>query len=91
LARLAASSWPRVAFSTNGNGEGPRETAALMLNSTTARLELGWTPVWDIGTTLSRTMSWYRAFYEGQGLKTSEDLDQFIRDAGARHAPWTVQ
>ncbi len=88
---LAAESWPSVACNTDGAGSEPHETGNLMLNSSKARFELGWTPVWGIETAVSRTISWYRAFYEQQELRTVDDIDRFVQDAAMKPTCWTTQ
>jgi CDP-glucose 4,6-dehydratase len=91
IVELAAESWPSVLYCTNGTGNEPYETGNLMLNSTKARFELGWAPVWDIETAVSRTISWYRAFYELQQLRTAGDIDRFVEDAAMKPTRWTMQ
>jgi CDP-glucose 4,6-dehydratase len=90
LVAFAAASWPSVAYRMNGgsNGNEPAETGSLMLDSAKARSELGWTPVWHIETAVSRTISWYRAFYERQELRTAGDIDRFVHDAAMKRAQW---
>ena len=88
LVELAARSWSSVVWGTNGAGNAPEETGSLMLDSAKARTELGWTPVWDIETCVSRTMSWYRAFYEQHHLRTADDIDRFVQDAGTSRSRW---
>jgi CDP-glucose 4,6-dehydratase len=61
-----------------------------MLDSAKARSALGWTSVWHIETAVSRTISWYRAFYERQELRTDGDIDRFVHDAATKRAQWTV-
>ncbi|MGD0229663.1 MAG: CDP-glucose 4,6-dehydratase [Syntrophorhabdales bacterium] len=91
LVELAAESWSSVICSVNGAGNEPGETGSLMLDSAKARSELGWTPVWNIETAVSRTISWYRAFYERRQLRTGDDIDRFVQDAGAKRTRWVMQ
>jgi CDP-glucose 4,6-dehydratase len=39
------------------------EMTSLGLDSSQARVELGWKPKWDTPTAIRRTAEWYRAFY----------------------------
>lgn len=50
-----------------GDGsEGPHEAGYLMLDSTCARQTLGYSPVWNLDETVTRTMAWYRGLAAGQ-------------------------
>jgi CDP-glucose 4,6-dehydratase len=46
----------------------PHEAATLKLDSTKARLELGWTPRFTLEVALQRTAEWYRAFHTGDDV-----------------------
>ena len=46
------------------------EAAVLMLNADLAAKELNIKPRWHLETTVSKTMDWYRHFYEGQSATT---------------------
>jgi len=43
------------------------EAGALALDSSTARNQLNWIPVWDTEAVVEKTASWYRDFYEQPG------------------------
>lgn len=47
----------------------PREALSLKLDSSKARLYLGWKPVWHIEKALDKTIEWYRAYFEGKDMK----------------------
>ena len=49
----------------------PHETATLRLNIDKARGRLGWSPRWSFDEAIERTVTWYRAAYEGA---TVQDL-----------------
>ncbi|HEY2516460.1 MAG TPA: CDP-glucose 4,6-dehydratase [Polyangiaceae bacterium] len=46
-------------------GVTPHEAAVLKLDASKARIELGWSPRWNLGRALEQTAAWYRAFYAG--------------------------
>lgn len=43
----------------------PHEAHWLRLDASRAALELGWRPRWGVGEAITRTVAWYRKFYEG--------------------------
>ncbi|MEO7997923.1 MAG: CDP-glucose 4,6-dehydratase [Gemmatimonadaceae bacterium] len=68
----------------------PHEAATLELDCTKATKQLGWQPVWNASTTIKRTADWYRVYYECGALRTSEDLNTYVRDAQSQNASWTA-
>ncbi len=52
------------------------EAHYLMLDSTKARMLLGWKPVWNIDQTLSETVKWYKAFLNKKMDMRSFTLEQ---------------
>ena len=58
------------------------ETRELRLNADKAKVQLGWSPIWNCRRSLEQTSKWYRAFYEGfdsDALSTS-DLEVYLRE-----------
>jgi len=45
------------------------EAATLRLDSSKARLNLGWRQKWDIEESLEHTMTWYREYMDGRDMK----------------------
>ncbi len=80
LADRLAERWGSGASWIRGSGEQPHEAGVLKLDWSKAHVELGWSPRWDLSTTLDRTAAWYRAFAEdpgSAGASTRSDLDAF--------------
>lgn len=88
LVEKAKTIWAEVQVET---GEAPKlhEAGVLMLENTQAKKELHWFPVWDFGSTVEKTIAWYQSFYQGQGIRTNGDLEQYVKEAGKKAAPWT--
>jgi CDP-glucose 4,6-dehydratase len=61
-----------------------------MLDSAKARHSLSWRPVWDVETTIQRTIEWYRAFYERDTLLTQEQIDAYGEEARTLGVPWAT-
>jgi len=66
--RLAAL-WGTDARIEAQAGEHPHETAALRLDSSRARRELGWRPAWDLERGLEATVEWHRAHAAGDDVR----------------------
>ncbi len=85
----AQHSWKalQVKFTENN---GPDEDTVLRLDSTKARNKLEWRPVWDsMEETVSKTIAWYRTYYETQTVISYPQLEEFITAATDKHCSWT--
>jgi CDP-glucose 4,6-dehydratase len=69
VARVSAL-WPGGVSSTVDDGPHPHEARYLKLDSSRARLRLGWAPVVDLETGIELTVRWYLALREGQEMRT---------------------
>jgi CDP-glucose 4,6-dehydratase len=69
--------WPEVDVEYRDEESGPHEAAALRLDCTKARTELGWRPVLGLERTLDMTASWYR---EAATRSAAEVTDRQIAD-----------
>ena len=86
--------WGSGSWVTPANaGRQPHEAHHLGLDSSKAREQLGWAPVWGVQTAVRQTVSWYRDYHQapatarelvGRQLRTFED------DARAMGLPWAV-
>jgi CDP-glucose 4,6-dehydratase len=80
VARRAAKLWGDEATCIAATENFQKETAALRLDASQARAELGWQPRWDLDTSLSRTIAWYRAWAQGQDMRAASlaQLDDYL-------------
>jgi len=53
------------------------ETKILMIDSTKARILLGWSPKFDIGDTIIETMYWYKQFYTNNKIITLDQISEY--------------
>ena len=81
--------WPAVKYRCETDGHQPHEAGVLTLDCAKARSMLGWYPIWTLSTSLQRTISWYRGFYEADTVSSEMNLEQYIADAAAKEALWT--
>jgi CDP-glucose 4,6-dehydratase len=74
-------------------GPAPHEAHRLSLDSTKAREQLGWAPVWDGPTAVLETASWYREYYRSPATARRLVDDQLARyqgDARAAGLAWAA-
>lgn len=81
--------WPGFRVES-AQGPHPHEASILRLDSSRARDELGWKPVWHAGLAVERTVAWYRAYFENGHVISNEDLDAFEADAKRLGHSWAA-
>ena len=89
LVSLMQSYWPtlRVAHQP---GVHPHEAKTLQLDSSKARLQLGWKPVWSAESALQSTICWYRDFYERGEVGSRNDLQAYVDAARMAKLEWVA-
>jgi CDP-glucose 4,6-dehydratase len=80
--------WPEElpwALDRSARTPGPQEARYLRLDSSRARIHLGWAPQWDLEEGLDATLAWYRAHGEDEDMRvlTLEQIDAFARGLGS--------
>ena len=84
--------WKGIIFSLNPEAAKVfHEAGILKLDCTKAKKELGWLPVWNLETTISRTILWYKTWMERKELNTASDLCLYIEDASKMALPWATR
>jgi len=86
LERIHAA-WPEFVVEA-APGPHPHEATVLRLDSSRARNELGWSPLWDADTAVERTVAWYRTFHATGSLRTQTDVEAYEALARERGYPW---
>ena len=66
-----AEHWPAGLSWTVDDGPRPHEAHHLKLDSSRARLRLGWRPLLDLDAALEATVAWYRALGEGADMRAA--------------------
>jgi len=70
LVRSLARMWPHPVRWAIDAAVQPHEAGLLALDSSKARLQLGWTPRWSLEQTLERTLAWHLAWQQGCDMHT---------------------
>lgn len=80
IARRTAGLWGKDADTIRHADNFQKETLALRLDASRARLDLGWQPRWPIDAALRRTVEWYRAWTRGENMRrvTLAQLDDYL-------------
>jgi CDP-glucose 4,6-dehydratase len=71
----------------------PHEAHRLSLDSTKAREQLGWAPVWGGQAAVHQTASWYREYYRAPGAArdlVDDQLRAYQGEAQAAGLPWAM-
>jgi CDP-glucose 4,6-dehydratase len=84
------SVWSQVSYDISEDKNNHHEANLLMLDCSKANKLLKWTPVWDLNETISKTINWYKSFYEDNYIQTQNDLISFINDAKSKSIIWTL-
>ena len=81
LGRMRAF-WPELTWEMAQQPQ-PHEAQLLNLDTSKARKELGWQPVWSLNATLRATAEWYRHYLDHGVAESRSQLRQYIADAHA--------
>ena len=88
------SEWGSGSWATPADtGRAPHEAQRLSLDSTKAREQLGWAPVWDGTTAVRQTASWYREYYRAPAAArdlVDDQLGIYQEDARTAGLPWAM-
>jgi CDP-glucose 4,6-dehydratase len=93
LARLLCAKWGRGEVVIQVNPNQPHEAGLLKLDSTKARTQLGWSPVWNVEQAVAATVEWYREVHQGTDPSelTARQLDRYCEDAHAIGCAWATK
>ena len=81
--------WNKIDYEINQAPNQLHEANLLKLDCTKANTILKWKDVWDSETTFEKTVKWYKDYYENNKVLTSEDLENYIKEAVGKNIVWT--
>ena len=88
--QLSKQEWNSIAVEYSHNPEDHHEANLLMLDCSKANKIMKWKPVWDIDTTLEKTIGWYKEYYQNNKVNSQEDLKEYILKAQQLNIIWTL-
>jgi CDP-glucose 4,6-dehydratase len=62
----------------------------LTLDSTKIHDTFGWQPVWEFETSVAKTVSWAKAYYDNKTLMTDQQIHDYVQDAKTCGAVWAL-
>ncbi|ATX78645.1 CDP-glucose 4,6-dehydratase [Mariprofundus aestuarium] len=87
ILQLMKHELPDLQWHLNGEKQ-PHEAALLHLDSSKAKEQLAWKPVWNLISGISACTEWYRAYLNDQFTGTHQQLEKYIMDAQHSRCIW---
>jgi len=81
-------SWSQIGYSEQQETGKLHEANLLKLDCSKAHSKLKWQNVWDVKKTFAKTADWYRHYYEQDQVRSRDDLQEYLFDAGEKQAAW---
>ncbi len=72
--------WPELAWFSSAAVQ-LHEAGLLNLDSSKARIRLGWRPVWNLEETLAKTAAWYRQYLATGEILSQKQLEEYLGKA----------
>lgn len=82
-----AVGWPKLEWDVTASPQ-PHESTLLKLDSSKAKMKLGWRPVWNYKEAIHRTASWYRDWLDCGKVMSRDDLAAYSAQAAASGLRW---
>ena len=80
--------WEKMEWHVDSQSQ-PHEANLLYLDSAKARSRLGWSPVWNIDTTIEKTAQWYEAWLSNNKVISRQQYDTYVEAARNAKLEWT--
>ena len=89
LVRRIKIHWDAFEYELKPGYSQPHEAGLLKLDCSKASARLKWKPVWDSKTTFEKTIGWYNNYHTVNTVRTSQDLNEYIKKAQEDGLCWT--
>lgn len=83
--------WDNIDYQIEQNKDNPHEAGLLKLDCSKARMKLKWKGVWESRITFTKTIEWYRKFYEDEQVITENQLKEYLSDAVKAGLNWVYK
>jgi CDP-glucose 4,6-dehydratase len=82
--------WEQINAEYNTTLSQHHEANLLMLDCSKSNKLMKWRPVWDVETTMDKTITWYKKFYNNGTIQTQEQILEYISSAQNLKLIWTT-
>ena len=86
---MMANEWSAITAETSIDNNAPHEAGWLMLDSTKAKVQMYWEPVWGIENTIEKTVDWYKTYIEKDCAITMDQIEDYATDATSKNITWS--
>lgn len=83
--------WDKIQYEIQEDPTDLHEAHLLTLDSSKARQQLNWRPVWGNDASFAHTAQWYKDHCEQGRIASHDDLSRYINDAQSLGIEWAVQ
>lgn len=80
--------WDKIDYEIKEDVAHVHEANLLRVDSSKARMKLGWKSIWGGDKTFAKTITWYKKFYTDNKMMSIEDLEAYINDAKEASVEW---
>ena len=81
--------WPQIYYEIDEDKH-HHEAQRLQLDSSKAMKKLQWNNVWSYDDSISKTIDWYRQYYEHKTVITDKQLAEYVESAQKKELSWTL-
>ena len=85
---MAKNEWDEIVIKESKDIDEHHEANLLMLDCSKSNKLLKWAPVWEIETTIRKTINWYKDFYQHNKVNTINDINNYVNDAEKKKIVW---
>ena len=82
--------WDAIEVEYMQNATNAHESNLLMLDCSKANKVMKWKPVWDIDTTIKKTIRWYKNYYTSNTINTVDDILNYVKEAKEIGLIWSI-